>query len=213
MNANSKTSSHKNNQPHLRRSVLATASVLALGGFLATGAMAQTTTYTATVPGGVQTLATGAPASYTDWIKSQQDQSGALSSVINSTSVPSTVLIGVTYTPSTPPTALTNPVNVDDNFVKAITTGNLESGALLEYSTDGTTWTSTFAAIEGNNTVMARQTDVAGNVSSTVSLDFTLDTSKAVSVLTLDDVTSANTINLSESGGRDIQFLTKVFFQ
>ncbi|WP_158273315.1 Ig-like domain-containing protein [Limnohabitans sp. WS1] len=82
----------------------------------------------------------------------------------------------------------------------AITTGNLESGALLEYSTDGSTWDVTFAATEGSNTVMARQTDVAGNISATVSLSFLLDTSKSVSVFTIDDVTNANTLNLSESG-------------
>eukprot|EP01031_Cornospumella_fuschlensis_P053676 gene53676-biopygen26142 len=50
-----------------------------------------------------------------------------------------------------------------------------EAGATLEYSTNGTTWGSTFAASEGANTVSVRVTDQAGNVSSTSSLSFTLD--------------------------------------
>ncbi|MFM7075374.1 MAG: Ig-like domain repeat protein, partial [Planctomycetaceae bacterium] len=54
---------------------------------------------------------------------------------------------------------------------------DLESGARASYSTDGgVTWKTTFAAVQGKNAVWVRQSDVAGNVSSAVTLDFTLDT-------------------------------------
>ncbi|PVE05550.1 hypothetical protein H663_020385, partial [Limnohabitans planktonicus II-D5] len=55
-----------------------------------------------------------------------------------------------------------------------------EVGATLEYSTNGTTWGSTFAAAEGANTVSVRVTDQAGNVSNTSSLSFTLDSAAPV---------------------------------
>ncbi|PVE06071.1 hypothetical protein H663_020055, partial [Limnohabitans planktonicus II-D5] len=55
-----------------------------------------------------------------------------------------------------------------------------EAGATLEFSTNGSTWTTTFAAAEGANTVMARVTDAAGNVSSSSSLSFTLDSTAPV---------------------------------
>src|SRR5262249_40159192 len=52
-----------------------------------------------------------------------------------------------------------------------------EAGALVEYSTDGgNSWTSSFAAVEGANNVLVRQTDVAGNHSDVTSFSFTLDT-------------------------------------
>ena len=41
-----------------------------------------------------------------------------------------------------------------------------ESGALVEYSANGSTWSTTPPALsQGSNTVHVRQTDVAGNVS------------------------------------------------
>ncbi|MFG0723695.1 retention module-containing protein, partial [Pseudomonas sp. GLN_6] len=57
------------------------------------------------------------------------------------------------------------------------TVSGTEPGALVEYSTDGTTWSTTApVAVEGSNTIQVRQTDVAGNVSAPSSLTFTLDT-------------------------------------
>jgi large repetitive protein len=53
---------------------------------------------------------------------------------------------------------------------------NVEPGALVEYSTNGTNWVSTFTAVEGLNSVYVRQTDVAGNVSTPTLFTFTLDT-------------------------------------
>ncbi|WP_312572381.1 retention module-containing protein, partial [Stutzerimonas balearica] len=48
----------------------------------------------------------------------------------------------------------------------ALTVGGVETGATVEYSTDGgQTWSSSFTPVEGSNTVSVRQTDVAGNTS------------------------------------------------
>src|SRR5204863_101294 len=48
---------------------------------------------------------------------------------------------------------------------------------VVEYSTDsGATWISSFTAVEGLNTVLVRQTDLAGNVSSATGFSFTADT-------------------------------------
>jgi hypothetical protein len=60
--------------------------------------------------------------------------------------------------------------------------GGIESGAVVEYSATGTSGWSTTAPIasEGANTVFVRQTDVAGNVSSSASLNFTLDTTAPI---------------------------------
>lgn len=53
----------------------------------------------------------------------------------------------------------------------------IEDGAVVEYSVDGgNTWTMDFAAAEGQNSVLVRQTDQAGNVSDAALLDFLLDT-------------------------------------
>lgn len=146
MNANSKTSSHKNNQPHLRRSVLATASVLALGGFLATGAMAQiTTSYTANAPTvapvlplplastfGQQTLLPGAPMTYTDWITNQQDQQGTLLGTVSSGPTPpgAATQIGVTYLAAPALPAAPTPVTVNDNYIRALAEGNVVVDAI-----------------------------------------------------------------------------------
>ncbi|MBP0595350.1 Ig-like domain repeat protein, partial [Paraburkholderia sp. LEh10] len=88
----------------------------------------------------------------------------------------------------------------------------VESGATVQYSVDGGhTWTGTFSATEGLNTVQVRQTDVAGNVSSATGFSFTLDTSAAAPGVALttdsgssasDHVTNTGTLSLSgvESG-------------
>jgi hypothetical protein len=58
----------------------------------------------------------------------------------------------------------------------SLAVSGVEDGASVEYSTDsGASWSSTFSAAEGLNSVDVRQTDVAGNVSSVASLSFTLD--------------------------------------
>ena len=46
-----------------------------------------------------------------------------------------------------------------------------------QYSSDGgTTWSDSFSAAEGANSVQVRQTDVAGNTGPATSFAFTLDT-------------------------------------
>lgn len=59
----------------------------------------------------------------------------------------------------------------------ALQLGGVETGASAQYSHDaGATWQNTFSATEGLNSVLVRQTDVAGNVSTATALSFTLDT-------------------------------------
>ncbi|PVE05746.1 hypothetical protein H663_020285, partial [Limnohabitans planktonicus II-D5] len=73
-----------------------------------------------------------------------------------------------------------------------IAVSNLETGSTVEYSTNGTTWSSTFTAAEGANTVSVRQTDAAGNVSAASTLNFTLDTT-----------TPLPTVGINAIGGDD----------
>ena len=56
----------------------------------------------------------------------------------------------------------------------------LENAAKAQYSIDaGVTWTNSFSAVNGLNSVQVRQTDVAGNVSIAKSFSFTLDNQAA----------------------------------
>jgi len=79
-----------------------------------------------------------------------------------------------------------------------------EADALVEYSIDGgSTWTSTFKAIEGKNTVGVRQADRAGNVSKTTSVDFTLDaTAPAVPLVALVNDTGTSAVDGVTKDGR-----------
>ncbi|WP_232452697.1 Ig-like domain-containing protein, partial [Burkholderia ubonensis] len=64
--------------------------------------------------------------------------------------------------------------------VGTLNLSGVETGATVEYSTDGGhTWSTSFSAVEGLNDIQVRQTDIAGNTSSTTSFSFTLDTSAA----------------------------------
>ncbi|MBR8128452.1 Ig-like domain repeat protein, partial [Burkholderia ambifaria] len=83
----------------------------------------------------------------------------------------------------------------------------VETGATVEYSTDGGhTWSTSFNAVEGVNDVQVRQTDVAGNTSDPTSFSFTLDTSAAAPGVALtsdsgsnstDHITNVGTLNVS----------------
>ncbi|WP_232459123.1 beta strand repeat-containing protein, partial [Burkholderia ubonensis] len=96
--------------------------------------------------------------------------------------------------------------------VGTLNLSGVETGATVEYSTDGGhTWSTTFSAVEGLNDVQVRQTDIAGNTSSTTSFSFTLDTSAAAPGVALttdsgssasDHVTNVGTLNVTgvESG-------------
>ncbi|WP_244103710.1 Ig-like domain-containing protein, partial [Burkholderia ambifaria] len=83
----------------------------------------------------------------------------------------------------------------------------IETGATVEYSTDGGhTWNTSFNAVEGVNDVQVRQTDVAGNTSDSTAFSFTLDTSAAAPGVALttdsgsgstDHITNVGTLNLT----------------
>ncbi|RQY48395.1 Ig-like domain repeat protein, partial [Burkholderia stagnalis] len=83
----------------------------------------------------------------------------------------------------------------------------VETGATVEYSTDGGhTWNTSFSATEGLNDVQVRQTDIAGNTSNPTSFSFTLDTSAAAPGValatdsgssTVDHITNVGTLNLT----------------
>ncbi|WP_230962542.1 beta strand repeat-containing protein, partial [Burkholderia stagnalis] len=91
--------------------------------------------------------------------------------------------------------------------VGTLNLSGVETGATVEYSTDGGhTWNTSFSAVEGVNDVQVRQTDIAGNTSSATSFSFTLDTSAAAPGVALttdsgssasDHVTDVGTLNLS----------------
>ena len=81
-----------------------------------------------------------------------------------------------------------------------------ETGSTFEYSADGATWVSTApTATEGDNTVYARQTDAAGNVSAASSaLTFTLDTTVATPTLALASNTGLTTDTITSAGGVNV---------
>ncbi|WP_244097126.1 Ig-like domain-containing protein, partial [Burkholderia ambifaria] len=91
--------------------------------------------------------------------------------------------------------------------VGTLNLNGVETGATVEYSTDGGhTWNTSFNAVEGVNDVQVRQTDVAGNTSDPTSFNFTLDTSAAAPGVALtadsgnsstDHITNVGTLNVS----------------
>ncbi|WP_244096697.1 beta strand repeat-containing protein, partial [Burkholderia ambifaria] len=91
--------------------------------------------------------------------------------------------------------------------VGTLTLTGIETGAIVEYSTDGGhTWSTSFNAVEGVNDVQVRQTDVAGNTSDPTAFSFTLDTSAAAPGVALtadsgtsstDHITNVGTLNLT----------------
>ncbi|WP_230946960.1 beta strand repeat-containing protein, partial [Burkholderia stagnalis] len=91
--------------------------------------------------------------------------------------------------------------------VGTLNLSGVETGATVEYSTDGGhTWNTSFSAVEGLNDVQVRQTDIAGNTSDPTSFSFTLDTSAAAPGVALttdsgssasDHVTNVGTLNLT----------------
>ncbi|WP_232437095.1 Ig-like domain-containing protein, partial [Burkholderia ubonensis] len=91
--------------------------------------------------------------------------------------------------------------------VGTLNLSGVETGATVEYSIDGGhTWSTSFSATEGLNDIQVRQTDIAGNTSSTTSFSFTLDTSAAAPGVALttdsgsnasDHITNVGTLNLS----------------
>jgi hypothetical protein len=105
---------------------------------------------------------------------------------------------------SAPVVTLANDTGIDSTdlitAIGSLIVSNRETGSRVEYSTDGTNWNSSFTAVEGENTVYVRQTDIAGNVSvASQVLEFTLDTVKPI----------APTLSLTEdTGPSDSDFIT-----
>jgi hypothetical protein len=80
--------------------------------------------------------------------------------------------------------------------------GGTETGATVEYSIDGgVTWTGSFTATQGVNSVQVRQTDVAGNVSPVTTFAFTLDTTAAAPTVALaSDTGSSSADKITKDG-------------
>ncbi|WP_258169238.1 Ig-like domain-containing protein [Burkholderia ambifaria] len=103
--------------------------------------------------------------------------------------------------------------------VGTLNVSGVETGAVVEYSTDGGhTWNTSFNAVEGVNDVQVRQTDVAGNTSDPTSFSFTLDTSAAAPGVALttdsgsnatDHITNVGTLNLTGvEAGATVEYST-----
>ncbi|WP_040890703.1 Ig-like domain-containing protein, partial [Vibrio ezurae] len=76
-----------------------------------------------------------------------------------------------------------------------------EVGATVEYSIDGgTTWTDSFTAVEGGNSVAVRQTDAAGNVSAETQFSFTLDTQVTAPSIHFESTGTDSVYNQAEVG-------------
>ena len=83
----------------------------------------------------------------------------------------------------------------------ALTIGNVEDGATVEYSTNGTDWSNNFTPLEGSNIVYVRQTDIAGNTSGSSTITFTLDTSVNAPTITIaGDANHDGVYNAAELG-------------
>ncbi|WP_232464825.1 Ig-like domain-containing protein, partial [Burkholderia ubonensis] len=103
--------------------------------------------------------------------------------------------------------------------VGTLNLSGVETGATVEYSTDGGhTWSTSFSATEGVNDVQVRQTDIAGNTSDPTSFSFTLDTSAAAPGVALttdsgssavDHITNVGTLNLTGvEAGATVEYST-----
>ncbi|WP_126224613.1 Ig-like domain-containing protein [Burkholderia ambifaria] len=129
--------------------------------------------------------------------------------VAGNTSDPTTFSFTLDTSAAAPGVALTaDSGNSSTDHITNVGTLNLtgvETGATVEYSTDGGhTWNTSFNAVEGVNDVQVRQTDVAGNTSDPTSFSFTLDTSAAAPGVALtsgsnstDHITNVGTLNVS----------------
>ncbi|MES2298272.1 MAG: Ig-like domain-containing protein [Pseudomonadota bacterium] len=84
----------------------------------------------------------------------------------------------------------------------AIVASGTENGATVQYSANGGDWSASFSALEGANSVQARQIDVAGNIGALGSLSFTLDTvaPNAPTIVLLTDTGSSSTDHITSNG-------------
>ena len=95
--------------------------------------------------------------------------------------------------------------SVGDNITRdgGLSLSGVEAGATVEYSIDdGKTWQTDFKPVEGLNQVQIRQTDIAGNVSASSSIAFTLDqTPGAAPGVALAKDTGTVGDNITSNGG------------
>ncbi|MER8753876.1 hypothetical protein NKH57_32650, partial [Mesorhizobium sp. M1050] len=151
------------------------------------------------------------------------DATGNIANISGAASNPSGILTVDTVAPSAPTVALATDSGASNNDgiskVGALSVGGSETGSLIEYSTNGgTIWSSSFTAVEGANSVLVRQTDVAGNVSSSTSFSFTFDTNDPAApnvALATDSGSSGNdlltndgTLSVASEVGAHVEYST-----
>ncbi|MER0354025.1 Ig-like domain-containing protein [Vibrio vulnificus] len=73
-----------------------------------------------------------------------------------------------------------------------------EEGATVEYFVNGEWTTTAPTPVEGDNTIIVRQTDAAGNTSGSSTLTFTLDTTAQAGTVSVDPITSDDAITETE---------------
>ncbi|MBE3667743.1 hypothetical protein BOO25_02135 [Vibrio navarrensis] len=78
------------------------------------------------------------------------------------------------------------------------TVAGTEEGATVEYFVNGEWTTTAPTPVEGENTIIVRQTDAAGNTSASSTLNFTLDTSAETGTVSVDPITSDDVITETE---------------
>ena len=123
--------------------------------------------------------------------------------VHGNTSAPQTLSLAIDASIATPSLSLVcdSGGSAGDKVSKDATLalGNLETGALVEYSTNGNTWTTSFTPKEGANTVTVRQSDAAGNVAESSTLHFTLDTTAPAPTLSVSPISGDNAMGPSDA--------------
>jgi hypothetical protein len=115
-----------------------------------------------------------------------------------------------TAPPAAPSLALANDTGASSTDLLTndgtLAVSGLEADAAVEYSLDGAAWSNVFAAVEGLNTVFARQIDLAGNASDAMAMAFTLDSMKPTSpsVALMQDTGSSNGDQITNVGELDL---------
>jgi hypothetical protein len=102
--------------------------------------------------------------------------------------------------PAAPRVALTSDTGASTTDrvtrIGTLAVSGTEPGATVQYSVDaGKSWSPTFAAIEGKNTVQVRQIDVAGNASTATPFEFTrVSSAPVIQSMTFNRTTRATTV-------------------
>ena len=83
--------------------------------------------------------------------------------------------------------------------VGTLALSGIEAGATVQYSTHGdANWSSSFAVVEGPNTVLVRQVDLAGNAGTATTFSFVLDTANPSVVVDIVDASLSDGNNSSQ---------------